>query len=80
MRGIQVKLHLTPNLQDMLGDVSPRLDLVVPAGTTVRDVLHKAGIPLPAVYMVIQGRTCIHRDDALSSDTELTLLAPVAGG
>jgi sulfur carrier protein ThiS len=64
----------------MLGEVPHRLDLVVPADTTVRDLLQSAGIPPLAVYTVIQGRSVLGMDDALSNDTELTLLAPVAGG
>ncbi len=80
MTKIRVRLTLTPNLEDMLASVPHRLDLVVPAGTTVRGLLQEAGIPLPAVYTVIRGRTRIQRDDALFEDTELTLLAPVFGG
>lgn len=80
MNGIRIKLLLTPNLDDMLRDLSPRLELVVPEGTTVREIIHKAGIPQPAVYTVIQGRAVLDRDAALSNDTELTLLAPIAGG
>jgi len=80
MKEIRVRLQLTPNLEDMLQDVPYRLDLVVPSGTTVRDLLHEAGIPLLAVYSVIQGRALLSRDQALFEDTDITLLAPVAGG
>ncbi|MCF8062376.1 MAG: MoaD/ThiS family protein [Deltaproteobacteria bacterium] len=80
MTEIRVRLRLTPHLEDMLREVPHRLDLVVPAGTTVRGLLQEAGIPPLAVYTVIQGRSVLHGDDALSNDTELTLLAPVAGG
>ncbi len=80
MTGIRVRLLLAPNLEDMLQDVPHRLDLVVPEGTTVRDLLKEAGIPLLAVYTVIQGGVRIQPDDALFDHTELTLLAPVAGG
>ncbi len=80
MTGIRVRLQLTPHLEDMLKEVPHRHDLVVPAGTTVRGLLQEAGIPPLAVYTVIQGRSVLGKDDALSHDTELTLLAPVAGG
>ncbi len=80
MTRIQVKLLLSPNLEDMLKDLPCRLDLGVPSGATIRDILNAAGIPLPAVYTVIQGRIRLHPDDALFKDTELILLAPIAGG
>lgn len=80
MTGIRVRLHLTPNLEDMLASVPIRRDLVVAQGTTVRGLLLEAGIPAPAVNTVIRGRTRIERDTALFEDTELTLLAPVFGG
>ena len=80
MSGIRIRLRLTPHLEEMLREVPHRLDLVVPAGTTVRGLLQEAGIPPLAVYTVIQGRSVLDKDDALSNDTELTLLAPVAGG
>ncbi len=80
MTGVRVKLHLTPLLEDMLKEVPHRLDLVVPAGTTVRGLLQEAAIPPLVVYTVIQGRSVLRQDDVISADTELTLLAPVAGG
>lgn len=80
MTGIRIKLVLTPNLEEMLKSLSPRLDLVVPAGTTVRGILYEAGIPLLAVYNVIHDRAFLQPDDTLAGDAELTLLAPIAGG
>lgn len=80
MRDIRVILHLSPNLEDMLQDVPVRLDLTVPRGTTVREVLRRAGIPPLVVRSVIQGKTLLPRDSAMSRDTELSLLAPIAGG
>jgi len=80
MSEIRVTLHLTPHLEDMLRDIPYRLDLVVPSGTSIRELLHKAGIPLPAVYNVIQGKTLLQRDDPLFHDTDITLLATIVGG
>jgi hypothetical protein len=80
MAAIRVKLRLTPGLEELLKSVPHRLDLVVPSGTTVGDLLHEAGIPSLVVYTVLHGRTRLGSDDALTTDSELTLLAPVAGG
>jgi hypothetical protein len=80
MKDIRVVLHLSPNLEDMLQDVPVRLDLSVPRGTTVREILRRAGIPPLVVNSVIQGKTLLTRDSTVSRDAELSLLAPIAGG
>ncbi|MGD8386749.1 MAG: hypothetical protein PVG49_06385 [Desulfobacteraceae bacterium] len=80
MTDIRVVLHLSPNLEDMLQDVPVRLDLSVPRGTTVREILGRAGIPPLVVRSVIQGKTLLTRDSTVSRDAELSLLAPIAGG
>lgn len=80
MTGIRIVLHLSANLEEILQDVPVRLDLSVPQGTTVREILCRAGIPPLVVYSVIQGKTVLTRDSAIPRDTELSLLAPIAGG
>lgn len=80
MKDIRVVLRLSPNLEDMLQDVPVRLDLSVPRGTTVREILRRAGIPPLVVRSAVQGKTLLTGDSVVSRDTELSLLAPIAGG
>ncbi len=82
-RAVNIEVRLFATLRKHLPAGSGRTGtvVVVPAGSTIADVIGALGIPIAAVFLVlVNGRYEADRQRQLDDDCTLSIWPPIAGG
>lgn len=61
-------------------DGASRMELDVPAGTTVAQVMERLGVPQAEVFTVVVNRRMVAEETALQEGDRVDLIPPIGGG
>ncbi|MGQ9457268.1 MAG: MoaD/ThiS family protein [Anaerolineae bacterium] len=76
---MKVIVHVHGGLLRFSGGVSP-LELDLPEGTTVAEVMARLGVPPSEVFTTVVNRQFVSEDTPLRDGDRLDLVPPIPGG
>jgi sulfur carrier protein ThiS len=79
VEAVKVIVHVHGGLLRYCGGVSP-LELDLPEGTTVAEVMARLGIPSNEVFTTVVNRQFVSEDTPLREGDRLDLVPPIPGG